>query len=86
MFGLGVANHAVQKQPGLAPVALHRALGDAAQLRDFPEREAAEKMEVDEIRQLGVDVAERLERLTDLFDIVGRRRVGNRRGVVRSSR
>jgi len=58
-----------QEDAGLVPVALCRALGDTLQLGDLCEGEAAEELEVDELRQARVYGTECFECLGDALDL-----------------
>ena len=50
----------------LVPPALHSALGEVQQTRDFGEREAAEEFQVDHFGQAGIGFAQVVESFADL--------------------
>jgi hypothetical protein len=62
----------MQQQPGLAPVPLHGALGHSAQLGQLAEREAAEEVEVHQLREAGIHARQRIERGAELLQVLDR--------------
>src|SRR5215213_7383613 len=58
------------------PVPLHCALADPAEARDLGEGKAAEKLEVDDLRDLRLHGGELVERLAEPFDLFGAARRG----------
>jgi len=52
----------MQVEPRLFPVALNGALGHAANIADFGDRESAKILEIDEVREVGVDGGKLVER------------------------
>src|SRR5205085_3349942 len=59
------ANAAVQIDARFLPLALHRAFRDAAHRPDFSEREAAEKFQVYDRRQLAIELGQFVQRVAD---------------------
>src|SRR5262245_4474190 len=47
------------------PVALHAALGDTPHPGDFGEREAAEELQIDDLRERRIDLGELVERFAE---------------------
>src|SRR5215207_4313854 len=62
----------MEQQPGLPPVALHGTLGDLAERGDLGEREAAEEVEVHDLRQRGLQRAKLAERVAESRELLGR--------------
>src|SRR5436190_22519445 len=54
---------AMQVEPRLFPVALNGALGHAANIGDLGDRESAKVLEIDELREVGVDDGKLVERV-----------------------
>ena len=53
----------MQVESRLFPVALHGALRHAANIADFGDRESAKILEIDEVREVGVDGGKLVERV-----------------------
>src|SRR5215210_106522 len=62
--------------PRFVPMPLHRALADPAEVCDLGEGEAAEKLEIDDLRDLRLHGGELVERLAEPFDLIGIARRG----------
>src|SRR6266542_4230839 len=69
-----IAHRAVQQHARFFPVALNRALGDVAERRDLAERESAEELEIDQLREIRIDLCEIVERFADRLDVRRRHR------------
>src|SRR5689334_20836236 len=57
-----IAKHVAQIDPRLVPLPLHRALAHPAEIRDLREGEAAEELEIDDVRDLRLHGSELVER------------------------
>src|SRR5215218_6740165 len=57
--------------PSLVPVPLHRALARPPETRDLGEGEAAEELEVDDMRDPRLHGGELVERLAEPLDLLG---------------
>src|SRR5215218_10402272 len=78
----------LEEEPRLSPAALHGAFGHVAKRCDLGECVAAEKMQVDELRQFRLDrgefvkhVSQSLELLSQLHGAGGRRFVAGERDL-----
>src|SRR5262249_40349034 len=74
--------------PRLVPLPLHRALAGAPEARDLGEGEAAEELELDDLRDLRLHGGELVERLAEPLDLLGvvRRRAAQALAVERGDR
>jgi hypothetical protein len=62
----GAADGVMQVEAPLLPAALNRPFRHAPHRGDLREREAAEKLQLDDLRELRLDRGEFVERVTDL--------------------
>src|SRR6516225_1996149 len=74
----------LQQYAGLVPIALCSALGGTLKLGDLREAEAAEELQIDELRETRLERAKGLERLGDAFELVIRCGAGGKLSGKRS--
>src|SRR5437764_9917290 len=61
----------VEDDPGLPPVALHGPFGNLAHRGDLPEGEAAEKVEVHQLGERGIELGQLIQGQAELAERLG---------------
>ena len=78
-----VGDRAMQIDAALLPVALHGPLRHAAHGGDLGEGEAAEELQIDDLREIRIDLAELVERIADPGQLLRVGHVGRQIGAER---